>query len=135
MVQKHVHLHGHAQHPIYTQIITYCIYTNKTAIKSGDPPTQLGGMVCTILRYTFVHEVALLCTSWPQERGGNWFVATTSQVNWLYMYTLHVEDGTSHHQRDRDSIPALCTTWGKRLRRKTVSTLVPGDVSKQDLCL
>ena len=30
-----------------------------------------------------MHEVALLCTRWPQERGGNWFVAATSQVNWL----------------------------------------------------
>ena len=24
-----------------------------------------------ILRYTFVHEMALLCTSWPQERGSS----------------------------------------------------------------
>ena len=81
-----------------------------------------------------MHEVALLCISWPQERGGNWFVAITSQVNWLCCI-LHVEEGTSHHERERDSIPALCTTWGKRLMRKTVSTSVPGDVSKQDPCL
>ena len=85
-----------------------------------------------------MHEVALLCTSWPQERGGNWFVVTASQVNWLWrilQYTLHVEEGTSHHERERDSIPALCKTWGKRLRRKTVSMSVSGDVSKQDPCL
>ena len=39
-----------------------------------------------------MHEMALLCTSWPQKRGGNWFVAATSQMNWLYriIYIVHV---------------------------------------------
>ena len=86
---KSMYIYMDMQNILYTQRSSLTEYTltgikGLTAIKSGGPShPPRRGMAFSILRYTFVHEVTHLCTSWPQQRGGNWFVVTASQVNWL----------------------------------------------------